>query len=99
MMAVRFAIDPEHPSLAGHFPQRPIVPGVVLLEHALALLLHDRPECRVAGLDEVKFLAPVLPGQEVTVEVTNAAPGRIAFAGKVAGNTVFRCRAQLGATP
>jgi 3-hydroxymyristoyl/3-hydroxydecanoyl-(acyl carrier protein) dehydratase len=30
---LRFA--PDHPALAGHFPQRPIVPGVALLDEAL----------------------------------------------------------------
>ena len=30
---LRFA--PDHPALAGHFPQHPVVPGVLLLDAAL----------------------------------------------------------------
>ena len=31
----RLCIDADHPSLPGHFPGRPLVPGVVVLEQVL----------------------------------------------------------------
>jgi 3-hydroxyacyl-[acyl-carrier-protein] dehydratase len=96
--AWHFSIPDDHPSLAGHFPGRPIVPGVVVLDAALALILADRPTDVVAGLDDVKFLVPVLPGSEVTVTCSESAPGRLAFACAVAGQTVLRGRVRIGVT-
>jgi 3-hydroxymyristoyl/3-hydroxydecanoyl-(acyl carrier protein) dehydratase len=94
----QFTIQPDHPSLAGHFPGRPIVPGVVVLDQALALLLRDRPGQCVAALREVKFLSPVIPGEAVTIEIVEMLPDRLTFIGKVEGRAVFRARAELDVT-
>ena len=51
----------------------------------MAFILRDRPANRVAGLDDVKFLAPVSPGDEVTVTCGESAPGRLVFTCAVAG--------------
>jgi 3-hydroxyacyl-[acyl-carrier-protein] dehydratase len=51
----------DHPALAGHFPGRPIYPGVVLLDAAIrAIEAHFATPVR--GLPVAKFLAPVRPG-------------------------------------
>lgn len=63
-------IPESHPALPGHFPGRPIVPGVVLLDQVVALAetwLH-RP-MRVASIRQVKFLAPLLPREEAIAEL------------------------------
>ncbi len=95
---MRFSIPSDHPCLAGHFPGRPIVPGVVILDEAVALILRDRPANRVTELDDVKLLAPVLPGDEVTVTCGESMPGRLVFTCVVAGRTVLRGRLRIGAT-
>ncbi len=65
-----FAIAATHPALRGHFPGQPIVPGVLLLAHALeALLAQPVWAARVGAqprLALVKFQAPVEPGPEAT---------------------------------
>lgn len=58
-----FSIPASHPALPGHFPGRPVVPGVVLLDRVAAALERWRG-LRVAGLPQVKFLRPLLPDQE-----------------------------------
>ncbi len=92
----RFVIPHDHPSLPGHFPGRPIVPGVVVLDHAMAALLRDSPAARLAGFDEVKFVAPVFPGAEICVSCSDRSTDRLTFTCAVNGRTVLRGRARLG---
>jgi 3-hydroxyacyl-[acyl-carrier-protein] dehydratase len=40
---IRRAIPADHPSLAGHFPGAPVVPGVVILDEIAAALAEWRP--------------------------------------------------------
>lgn len=66
----------DHPSAAGHFPGRPIVPGVVLLAEAMAAIAAatGRGPERWA-LSSAKFLHPVVPGTALTL-AHEATPGR-----------------------
>jgi len=91
-----FAIAPDHPSLPGHFPGRPVVPGVVVLDLALEAILRLHPGRRAAGLPQVKFTRPVLPGQTVTVSSAPANQDRVAFACRVDGTEVARGTLLLG---
>ena len=72
---VRFAVPPDHPALPGHFPGRPVVPGVVLLDAVFELAA-----ARPVKLHRAKFAAPVGPGDEVEVAFGERAPGnRVSF--------------------
>ncbi len=93
-----FCIADDHPSLPGHFPGRPVVPGVVLLDAAFALILAQRPGRWVAGLPSVKFTRPVRPGQDVLVSC-DAGSDRIAFACTVEGQPVLHGSVTLGGQP
>ena len=95
-LAGRFQVSPDHPCLPGHFPGHPVVPGVVLLDEALALLLAATPELRVVGLPTVRFLRPVLPSEDVEVlHEAPIAPGRVGFTCRVAGQDAVRGAALL----
>ena len=82
--AGQFAIPASHPSLPGHFPGAPVVPGVVLLVEALA--------CLPPGLMllSAKFTTPVLPDEMVSVASDLRPDGRVAFTGAVAGRQVLQ---------
>ncbi len=82
-----FQAGHDHPSLPGHFPGRPVVPGVVVLDHAAALIAPHLPGRALAGIPLAKFLLPVLPGQEVSVTFRDASAGRVAFRCEVDGAT------------
>jgi len=64
---VRRAISANHPSLPGHFPDMPLVPGVVILDEVLAALLEWRKDCELTGIQMVKFLVPLKPEQIFTI--------------------------------
>lgn len=64
---MRFSIPPDHPSLPGHFPGRPIVPGVVLLDHVVAAIEATAGALPTLRLPQVKFVQPLLPGEEAEV--------------------------------
>ena len=71
---VQFSIDPAHPSLPGHFPGHPVVPGVVVLEHVLAAIEAGHGPLGALRLPQVKFVLPLLPGELATVTLDGAAP-------------------------
>lgn len=75
-----FTIRADHPALPGHFPGHPIVPGVVLLDHAIAALgaSLNRP-LHTWRLASAKFLSPVAPGEPIDLAFDTAAGGAIRF--------------------
>ena len=65
-----FIIAADHPSLPGHFPGTPVVPGVVVLDHVLqAAQRWQNREISTRGLKQVKFHSPLLPEQRADVSL------------------------------
>lgn len=64
-------IPSGHPALAGHFPGRPIVPAVVLLECVLREAERWLGRTLAAqALPQAKFTAPLLPEQSAQLRLT-----------------------------
>jgi len=70
----------NEPFFQGHFPGRPIMPGVLICEalaQAGALLLFlSQPELQnhlflFAGIEKVRFRAPVVPGDQLHLHCTD----------------------------
>lgn len=59
---VRLSVPADHPSLAGHFPGHPIVPGVLLLDEAMRAL-EEATGRAIVRLQQVKFVASLQPGE------------------------------------
>src|SRR3546814_12694558 len=64
----------NHPAVPGHFPGRPIVPGVVILDRVLDAIEAAHGPLGALRLPQVKFLRPLLPGQAAWVEIDAVAP-------------------------
>lgn len=72
-----YDIPPDLYILRGHFPQRPVLPGVIILEMmaqsgALALLGEAGKEGHIpylAGIDKARFRRPVEGGETLRAEV------------------------------
>lgn len=75
----RRAIAADHPSLAGHFPGNPIVPGVVILDEVLRAFEAWRPDERPVGMPVVKFLAPLRPEQFFIIRFFESGSNKVRF--------------------
>jgi 3-hydroxyacyl-[acyl-carrier-protein] dehydratase len=69
-----FVIEPDHPSLPGHFPGRPLVPGVVLIDRVVAAIETTHGPLGPLRLPQVKFMQPLSPGEEARIELEGDTP-------------------------
>src|SRR5687767_15725708 len=74
-------VSANEPHFQGHFPNRPIMPGVLILEamaQAAGILVFKtrgtRPDDKslyyYVGIDEARFKRPVLPGDQLELDVS-----------------------------
>lgn len=71
---MEFVVPPDHPCLPGHFPGRPLVPGVMVLDQVLAAVEAQHGPLGPLRLPQVKFASPLLPGEAARVELEGGAP-------------------------
>ncbi|MGH8082364.1 MAG: hypothetical protein ACREP7_17440 [Lysobacter sp.] len=76
---MQFAIAADHPCLPGHFPGRPLVPGVVLLERVIEAVEAAHGPMPGLRLPQVKFLRPLLPERTAEVQLETVGAGRWRF--------------------
>ena len=70
-------VTANEPQFTGHFPDRPIMPGVLMVEalaQAGAVAVLSLPEYRgklalFAGIDDCRFRRTVLPGDQLVLKV------------------------------
>ena len=73
-------IGADHPSLAGHFPGHPVVPGVVMLGEIMKAI-REMTEERIefVGMPSAKFLSPLNPEEPLTVRIDQQGDGTMEF--------------------
>ena len=92
------SVSANEPYFQGHFPHRPIMPGVLILEamaQAAGVLVFrtqgTRPDQNsvyyYVGIDDARFKKPVVPGDQLEIEVT--------FERQLRGISKFNCAARV----
>ena len=101
----------NEPFFMGHFPHRPVMPGVLMLEamaQAAALLSFstagvtpdDKTVYYFAGIDGARFKRPVGPGDQMIMDVTllRMKAGIFKFKGITRVDDQIACEAELMCT-
>ena len=65
---LEFVIDPGHPCLPGHFPGRPVVPGVVVLDRVVEAIEQGYPQREIAE-SAYRFQQSLESGERIVVGV------------------------------
>ncbi len=73
------SVPAEHPALPGHFPGRPIVPGVMILDLLVEEWRKRQPATRLRGLRKVKFVNMLAPGEAFTIDWGEIRDGKVGF--------------------
>ena len=92
-------VSANEPYFPGHFPQRPLMPGVLILEamaqaagilafRTLGAKPDDKSVYYYAGIDNARFKRPVEPGDQLMIEVS--------ILGSKRGIWKFGCTARVG---
>ena len=104
-------VSMNEPQFTGHFPHRPVFPGVLMLEamaQTAALLAFDTlgvtPDDKTvyyfAGIDGARFKRPVEPGDQLVMDVTleRMKAGIFKFKGVTRVGGDVACEAELMCT-
>ncbi|MGH3994886.1 MAG: 3-hydroxyacyl-ACP dehydratase FabZ family protein, partial [Pseudonocardiaceae bacterium] len=76
-ITARVAVRGDDPNLRGHFPGLAVYPGIFVIEtlcQAMACALGGTPPPELRGIRSVRFLAPLLDGDELTLEIAGTRP-------------------------
>lgn len=101
----------NEPFFLGHFPHRPVMPGVLILEamaqaatllalRSMDMVLDDKSVVYFAGIDGARFKRPVEPGDQLILEVTlgRAKAGIYKFSAKALVGDQVAAEAELMCT-
>jgi 3-hydroxyacyl-[acyl-carrier-protein] dehydratase len=98
----------NEPFFIGHFPKRPVMPGVLMLEamaqtagllsfHMMGTRPDDNSIFYFAGIDGARFKRPVEPGDQLTLDMSldRMKAGIFKFSGRAMVGEELACEAEL----
>ena len=101
----------NEPFFLGHFPHRPVMPGVLVLEalaqaatllaiETMDIVLDEKSVVYFAGIDGARFKRPVEPGDQLVMDVTldRMKAGIFKFKGTTRVGAEIACEAELMCT-
>ncbi len=99
----------NEPFFQGHFPQKPVMPGVLIIEalaQATGLLAMESEEVSgsaiyyLVGVDKARFKRPVVPGDQLRLEVAvqKTRRGIWSFSGKATVDGAICASAEIMCT-
>jgi 3-hydroxyacyl-[acyl-carrier-protein] dehydratase len=101
----------NEPYFAGHFPHRPVMPGVLMLEAmaqsaallsfaTMGVMPDDKAVYYFAGIDAARFKRPVEPGDQLQMDVTliRSKAGIFKYKGIARVGEELACEAELMCT-
>lgn len=88
-MLFELFIPDEHPALAGHFPDQPIIPAALLLDE-LCYTLTRKVGQSLYSVKQVRFAAPIQPNRPITVKCQEKKTGEYRFGCSVDGALVAK---------
>ena len=98
-------VSVNEPYFQGHFPEYPVMPGVLVIEALIQLATylslnsgHGAPDA-IASLDGVRFKRQVIPGDLLSLEVTMHAQGRFDVRASVGDEVASEATVVLAWTP
>jgi len=82
-------IPTDHPALPKHFPNHPIVPGVVVLDEVIETLKRRYGgQLLVTGLPAVKLSSPLRPEEPLVIAIESVDAGTAAFTCRVGSRLI-----------
>ena len=82
-------ISREHPSLPGHFPGHPVVPGVVMLGEVIDVIRQvTRGPLEILEFPLIKFVSPLSPGEPLIIRLASNMHGERTFTCFAGGRTI-----------
>ena len=82
-------VGAEHPSLTGHFPGHPVVPGVVMLGEIMNIIREMANEnLEFVGVPSVKFMSPLKPEESLRITLKHQGDGAMEFTCATASRSI-----------